>query len=74
MKNGLIDKIASYEEAKKMVSNTLGVDQYYRLETASDLWKSLFAKAENLLPKSDSQVLKETAEEFESGVFMYYAQ
>lgn len=74
VKNGLIDKIASYEEAKEMVSNTLGVDQYYRLETASDLWKSLFAKAENLLPKSDSQVLKETAEEFESGVFMYYAQ
>ena len=72
--NGLIDKIASYEEAKEMVSNTLGVYQNYRLDSATDFWTSLFAKVENLLPKSDSQVLKETAEEFESGVFMYYVQ
>ena len=72
--NGLIDKIASYEEAKEMVSNTLGVDQYYRLDSATDFWTALVAKVENLLPKSDSQVLKETAEEFESGVFMYYVQ
>ena len=72
--NGLIEKIACYEEAKEIVSNTLGVDQYYRLDSATDFWTALFAKVENLLPKSDSQVLKETAEEFESGVFMYYVQ
>ncbi len=73
VKNKLIDEIASYEETQTMVLNGAGADEFYRLNFGDNWWATLFAKAENLLPKSDTQVLKETAEEFESGVFMYYA-
>lgn len=74
IENGLIDEIASYEDAKEMVARTIGTSNYYSLKGTDDFWASLFAKAEKLIPKSDSQILKETADELESGVFMYYAQ
>ncbi len=74
IENGLIDEIASYEDAKEMVARTIGASDYYSLKGTDDFWASLFAKAEKLIPKSDSQILKETADELESGVFMYYAQ
>ena len=39
-----------------------------------DFWSSLFAKVESMIPKSEAQILKETAAEMESGVPMYYAE
>ncbi len=35
---------------------------------------AIFSKAEKLVPKSEAQILKETAEEKESGVLMYYSR
>lgn len=74
VENGLIDKTASYEDAKEMIGRAIGTDSYYELKSSTSLWSSFFSKVESIVPKSDSQILKETAEEFESGVFMYYAQ
>lgn len=74
VKNGLVDKIATYEDAKEEISSAVGIDNYYSLSSGSDFWSALFAKTEKMISKSDSQVLKETAEELESGVFMYYAK
>lgn len=71
--NGLIDGVTTYEEVQNEMRNTVAAEQFYELESGNNIWASLFSKAEGLLPKSDTQVLKETAEEFESGVFMYYA-
>ena len=50
-----------------------------RVYTASqerelDFFTSLFAKIESVIPKSEAQILKETAAEMESGVPMYYAE
>lgn len=74
VRNGLVDEIASYEEAEAAISKEAGTTEYYRPESNISVWASLFSKVEKLLPKSDSQVLAETAEKLESGVFMYYAE
>ena len=74
VKNGLVDEIAAYEDAVQSISQELGTDTYYELKGESGLFASLLARLETVMPKSDSQVLKETAEELESGVFMYYAK
>lgn len=58
---------------KEIISATTGVDQYYSPESSGNLLSALFSKVEDLIPKSDSQILKEAAEEFESGVFLYDA-
>ena len=74
VRNGLVDEIASYEEAEAAISKEAGTTEYYRPESNISVWASLFSKVEKLLPKSDSQVLAETAEKLESGVLMYYAE
>ena len=74
LENGLIDEIALYEDMKEAMSEELGVDEFYELESTTDMLASLFAKAEELVPKSEAQVLTEAAEEMESGVPMYYAE
>lgn len=72
--NGLIDEISLYEDMKDAMSKELGTDEFYELETPVSVWSSLFAKAEEIVPKSEAQILTETAEEMESGVPMYYAE
>lgn len=72
--NGLIDEISSYEDMMVMMSDELGTDEFYELEEPTDVFASLFAKIEGMIPKSEAQVLKETAAELESGVPMYYAE
>ena len=74
VRNGLVDEIASYEEAEAAISKEAGTTEYYRPESNISVWASLFSKVEKILPKSDSQVLAETAEKLESGVLMYYAE
>lgn len=74
LENGLVDEIATYEEMQQQMCDELGVYDFYSLpQTASD-WLSLFVKLEELVPKSEAQVLSETAAEMESGVLMYYAK
>lgn len=72
-KNGLIDRIASFDDAKEQIGMTVGTHQYYALEADFNFLYTIFSKAAHIIPKSDTQVLSETAEELESGVFMYYA-
>ena len=44
------------------------------METEENIFASIFSKITNSLPKSESQILSEKAEEMESGVLMYYAE
>ena len=74
LNNGLIDEISLYEDMAAMMSDELGTYEFYELESSMDFWSSLFAKVESMIPKSEAQILKETAAEMESGVPMYYAE
>ena len=73
-KNGLIDEISSYEEMKDTMKKELGVSEFYEMETPENVFSSLFAKIENIVPKSEAQILTEIAADMESGVPMYYAE
>ena len=72
--NGLVDEISSYEDMQQEMSVTLGVSEFYSLKSPNDMLNSLFARVEKLVPKSEAQILTETAAEMESGVPMYYAE
>lgn len=74
LENGLVDEIGSYEDATYDMSEALGVDEYYEPITEDNLFASLFAEVKGLVPKSEAQILKETADDMESGVLMYYAE
>ena len=72
--NGLIDEISLYPDMKDAMSKKLGTSTFYEMESDEVLLQSLFSKAESLVPKSEAQVLTETAKSVESGVPMYYAE
>ena len=74
LSHGLIDEIALYDDMKNEMMVELGVHDLYELETSDNVFASLFANVKNLVPKSEAQILKETAAEMESGVLMYYAE
>lgn len=74
LSNGLIDEISLYEDMSYEMCEELGVYEFYSMETTENVLASLLAKIESMMPKSDSQILKETAAETESGVLMYYAE
>lgn len=74
LSNGLIDEIGLYEDMSYEMCEELGVYEFYSMETTENVLASLLAKIESMMPKSDSQILKETAAETESGVLMYYAE
>lgn len=73
-KNGLIDEISSLEEMKDSMCQELGVYQFAEIETPEKPFAEFFANAQKLVPKSEAQILTETAEEKESRVPMYYAE
>lgn len=72
--NGLIDEISLLDEMKAEMSQEFGIYEYYQPREKDNLLAELFSKASSLVPKSEAQILKETAEEKESGVLMYYAE
>ena len=74
LENGLIDEICFYEEMKNTMSEELGVYEFYAPEQETDIFTQLFAEIKQCIPKSESEVLLETAETMESGVLMYYAE
>lgn len=74
LKNGLIDKIALYDDMKHEMMKELDVYDLYELESSKNVFASLFAEMKEMVPKSEAQILKETAAEMESGVLMYYAE
>lgn len=74
LENDLIDEISLYEDMTAAMSGELGAYEFYQPESELDFFTSLFAKIESVIPKSEAQILKETAAEMESGVPMYYAE
>ena len=72
--NGLIDEISLYPDMKDAMSKKTWNIYIYEMESDEGLLQSLFSKAESLVPKSEAQVLTETAKSVESGVPMYYAE
>lgn len=74
LEHGLIDEIALYEDMKSAMSEELGVYEFYVQEKETNLLTQLFSTFQKNTPKSEAQVLLETAETMESGVLMYYAE
>lgn len=72
--NGLIDEIALYETVQDTMSKELGVDYFYGLEKTDTLVSQLLGRIEQIVPKSEAQILNGLADETESGVLMYYAE
>ncbi len=50
---------------KDAMSKKLGTSTFYEMESDEGLLQSLFSKAESLVPKSEAQVLTETAKSVE---------
>lgn len=74
MNKGLIDEISLFDEMQKAMSEELDVYEFYQPTSETDFFSMLFANLSALVPKSEAQILKETAAEMESGVPMYYAE
>lgn len=72
--NGLIDEISSFEDMKNSMSEELEIYTFSEIKAPKKPFAELFAKAEKLVPKSEAQILTETAEEKESRVPMYFAE
>lgn len=77
-KNGLIDAVDNYENAKTAFGKELGDESitYYEPGTddMADMFSSLFSAYENTKEKSDAQILTEYLEKKGNGVLMYYAE
>lgn len=74
LENGLVDEISLYEDMTAAMSSELGAYEFYEPENEISFFSSLFAKVESVIPKSEAQILTETAADMESGVPMYYAE
>ncbi len=74
LENGLIDQISSYEDMKDVMGDELEVDDFYKPASEENVFASFFSELKELVPKSEAQILKETASTMESGVPMYYAE
>lgn len=74
LKNGLIDQISSYEDMKDAMSEELGAGDFYKPSQPENVFASFFSELKEMVPKSEAQILKETASTMESGVPMYYAE
>jgi protease-4 len=72
---GLIDNIDTYENMQKNVLDTVGKSvEIFTPQKKENILSSLFAKAENLKPKSDAQVISDYLEKEGNGGIMYYAK
>ncbi len=74
LENGLIDQISSYEDMQTEMSDELGVWDFYEPVSEENIFASFFSELKEIVPKSEAQILKETASSIESGVPMYYAE
>jgi len=72
--NGLIDEIGSYDEMQLAFEEELDTYTYYSMPTKTNIFSSLFSEVKDMIPKSEAQILTETADKMESGVLMYYAE
>lgn len=74
LEHALIDQISSYDDMVDEMCASLNVSEIYQPEPKENILASFFATISHLVPKSESQILLETAEQMESGVLMYYAE
>ena len=74
LENGLIDGIGTYEEMQGQMLAETGAEEFYSPSRKENLLAGIFSELKSLVPKSEAQILKETAAEMESGVLMYYAE
>lgn len=70
----LIDEIGLYEDFKDEIQNETGVTEFYKKSVEMPMWAQMFSKLDDILPKSEAQVLNELKDEVGSGVPMYYAE
>lgn len=71
----LIDGISGYEDYISMITDDFNNNiTFYQPSEELSYFSMLFGKLQSLVPKSESQVLKELADSTESGVLMYYAK
>ncbi len=71
---GLIDEISTYDEMQEEMMDTLGVYTFYEPTTTADIWSSLWASVEEVIPKSEAEIVSDFVAELGSGVPMYYAE
>nr|WP_279289060.1 signal peptide peptidase SppA [Anaerofilum hominis] len=71
LENGLIDEITTLDEALDAFRRETGASPYYTDFSDTTIFDRLLGAVASILPKSDSQVLKELAEADKSGVPMY---
>ncbi len=74
LEHGLIDEIGTYEDMQGIMSSELDVYDFYEPASEENVLASLFAEVKAMIPKSEAQILQETAASMESGVPMYYAE
>ena len=67
---GLIDEITTFEDLAVEMQYEVGNTTFYQPDIIEPPLASLFGKAEEILPKSDMQVLSELTEKYGSGVLM----
>ena len=71
---GLIDQISSFDNMQDEMSETFDTWNYYEPAESENILASLFTQMKQMIPKSEAQILLETADNMESGVLMYYAK
>ena len=72
--NGLIDEISSLEEVQNEILEETGAYEIYVPDFSGDIFTSLFAGVDKIIPKSEAQVLEELKDNDKSGRLMYYAE
>lgn len=71
---GLIDQISSFEDMQTEMCEYLDVWECYQPVKTENILALLFSQIKGIIPKSEAQILLETANTMESGVLMYYAK
>lgn len=74
LNNGLIDAISLYDDMVADMQEELGTDILYKPTKPANVLGELFGKIADIKPKSEAEVLTDLAEQFGSGVPMYYAE
>ena len=74
LSNGLIDQISSFENMQDEMSEAFDTWNYYEPAESENVLASFFSQMKEMIPKSEAQILLETADNMESGVLMYYAK
>lgn len=71
---GLVDVISTYDDMQEEMSMALGTSHFYQPTTTADIWSSLWASVEEVIPKTEAEILVDFTEQLGSGVPMYYAE